>query len=195
MAISAGLIDDPNLGAEKFLNQDTFQFERLTKQIEKDLGIQVKSFEDLNEAMRIYTLRGKEAEQRALALSRGLAEQQEAMKPVTDGLDEMSDKTEDAGSKSEKQAEKTRDSWLEWLETGEAAIAMGESYWIWLRNQALAWLESEEGIEAARAEATALGLTNTTFEVQDASKINAKNAFDFITTFDAIHDQAKPDVG
>jgi ubiquinone/menaquinone biosynthesis C-methylase UbiE len=56
------------------------------------------------------------------------------------------------------------------------------------------WDFSEEGIAAARAEATALGLTNTTFEVQDASKITVKDAFDFITVFDAIHDQAKPDV-
>jgi SAM-dependent methyltransferase len=30
--------------------------------------------------------------------------------------------------------------------------------------------------------------------VQDASKITATDAFDFITVFDAIHDQAKPDV-
>jgi 2-polyprenyl-3-methyl-5-hydroxy-6-metoxy-1,4-benzoquinol methylase len=56
------------------------------------------------------------------------------------------------------------------------------------------WDFSQEGITAARAEAASLGLTNTTFEVQDASKITAKAAFDFITTFDAIHDQAKPDV-
>jgi 2-polyprenyl-3-methyl-5-hydroxy-6-metoxy-1,4-benzoquinol methylase len=56
------------------------------------------------------------------------------------------------------------------------------------------WDFSEEGIAAARAEAKALGLKNTTFEVQDASKITAKDAFDFITVFDAIHDQAKPDV-
>ncbi|MDP1794819.1 MAG: methyltransferase domain-containing protein [Acidimicrobiales bacterium] len=56
------------------------------------------------------------------------------------------------------------------------------------------WDFSSEGIEAARAESAAFGVTNTTFEVQDASKIKAKKAFDFITTFDAIHDQAKPDV-
>ncbi len=56
------------------------------------------------------------------------------------------------------------------------------------------WDFSNEGIEAARAESSAFGVTNTTFEVQDASKIKAKKAFDFITTFDAIHDQAKPDV-
>lgn len=56
------------------------------------------------------------------------------------------------------------------------------------------WDFSEEGIAAARAEASELGLNNTTFEVQDASMISASNAFDFITVFDAIHDQAKPDV-
>ncbi|MGH9275184.1 MAG: class I SAM-dependent methyltransferase [Acidimicrobiales bacterium] len=56
------------------------------------------------------------------------------------------------------------------------------------------WDFSEEGIAAGRAEAKALGLKNTTFEVQDASKITAKETFDFITVFDAIHDQAKPDV-
>lgn len=56
------------------------------------------------------------------------------------------------------------------------------------------WDFSEEGIGRARAEAEQLGLTNTTFEVQDAATINATDSFDFITTFDAIHDQAKPDV-
>jgi 2-polyprenyl-3-methyl-5-hydroxy-6-metoxy-1,4-benzoquinol methylase len=53
---------------------------------------------------------------------------------------------------------------------------------------------SEEGIDAARKEAAELGLTNATFEVQDASKIDVVEAFDLITVFDAIHDQAKPDV-
>jgi 2-polyprenyl-3-methyl-5-hydroxy-6-metoxy-1,4-benzoquinol methylase len=53
---------------------------------------------------------------------------------------------------------------------------------------------SEEGIAAARAEAASLGLTNTTFEVQDAAKIDTVEGYDLITVFDAIHDQAKPDV-
>ncbi len=56
------------------------------------------------------------------------------------------------------------------------------------------WDFSEEGVAAATTEAASLGLTNATFEVQDASKITAKGQFDFITVFDAIHDQAKPDV-
>jgi SAM-dependent methyltransferase len=56
------------------------------------------------------------------------------------------------------------------------------------------WDFSEEGIAAATAEAKSLGLTNTTFEVKDAAKIDAAQQFDLVTVFDAIHDQAKPDV-
>src|SRR5258706_5970385 len=53
---------------------------------------------------------------------------------------------------------------------------------------------SEEGIAAGQKEAAELGLTNTTFEAKDAAKLDGKRKFDFITVFDAIHDQAKPDV-
>jgi 2-polyprenyl-3-methyl-5-hydroxy-6-metoxy-1,4-benzoquinol methylase len=53
---------------------------------------------------------------------------------------------------------------------------------------------SEEGIAAAQKEAAELGLTNTTFEVKDAAKLDGSRKFDFVTVFDAIHDQAKPDV-
>jgi 2-polyprenyl-3-methyl-5-hydroxy-6-metoxy-1,4-benzoquinol methylase len=53
---------------------------------------------------------------------------------------------------------------------------------------------SEEGIAAARAEAAERGLTNVTFEVKDAATIDGSQPFDFITVFDAIHDQARPDV-
>lgn len=51
---------------------------------------------------------------------------------------------------------------------------------------------SEEGIAAARREAEAWGLSNTSFIVQDAAKLDATEQYDFITTFDAIHDQASP---
>ncbi len=56
------------------------------------------------------------------------------------------------------------------------------------------WDFSEEGIAAAQAEAEAMGVKNATFEVKDASKIDGSQQFDLITVFDAIHDQAKPDV-
>ena len=54
------------------------------------------------------------------------------------------------------------------------------------------WDFSEEGIAAATAEAAELGNTNTTFEVKDVATIDAREQFDLITVFDAIHDQAQP---
>ena len=51
---------------------------------------------------------------------------------------------------------------------------------------------SEESIARARSEADDLGLTNATFEVCDVAALDASRRFDFITTFDAIHDQAQP---
>lgn len=52
---------------------------------------------------------------------------------------------------------------------------------------------SHETIEAARREASAAGLDNVTFAVQDAAAFDDIAAFDLITSFDAIHDQAAPD--
>jgi 2-polyprenyl-3-methyl-5-hydroxy-6-metoxy-1,4-benzoquinol methylase len=51
-----------------------------------------------------------------------------------------------------------------------------------------------EPIETARAEARKLGLTNVTFEQKDLTEFIPEEKFDFITAFDAIHDQARPDV-
>lgn len=51
---------------------------------------------------------------------------------------------------------------------------------------------SYEGIAAAQAEARQLGLTNTRFQVQDASRLDAPSSYDLITAFDTIHDQARP---
>ncbi|NNH69534.1 class I SAM-dependent methyltransferase [Nocardia uniformis] len=51
---------------------------------------------------------------------------------------------------------------------------------------------SEEGVAAGRAEAAALGVTNTRFEVRDVTDLGVSNQFDLITAFDAIHDQAHP---
>jgi SAM-dependent methyltransferase len=49
-----------------------------------------------------------------------------------------------------------------------------------------------EAIASARAEAAAARLTNARFVAQDAATFSAPAAFDFITAFDAIHDQAAP---
>jgi 2-polyprenyl-3-methyl-5-hydroxy-6-metoxy-1,4-benzoquinol methylase len=51
---------------------------------------------------------------------------------------------------------------------------------------------SEEAIARARAEAEEHGATNVRFEIKDAAKLDEKNRYDLITTFDAVHDQANP---
>jgi len=51
---------------------------------------------------------------------------------------------------------------------------------------------SEEGVAAGIAEAKEMGITNSRFAVQDAAKIDEREAYDLITAFDAIHDQASP---
>ncbi len=54
---------------------------------------------------------------------------------------------------------------------------------------------SEEAIATARAEAATRGLRNVAFAARDLSDFDATaepEAYDFITTFDAVHDQAKP---
>lgn len=51
---------------------------------------------------------------------------------------------------------------------------------------------SEEGIAAANANARKEGLKNLRFEVRDAARIDEREAFDLIFTFDAVHDQADP---
>ena len=51
---------------------------------------------------------------------------------------------------------------------------------------------SGEAIARARAEAEENGASNVRFEVKDASRLGETGAYDLITTFDAVHDQARP---
>lgn len=51
-----------------------------------------------------------------------------------------------------------------------------------------------EGILRARAEAERADLTNVRFEAADATNMDYRERFDLITAFDAIHDQARPDI-
>ncbi len=53
---------------------------------------------------------------------------------------------------------------------------------------------SGEAIANANAEAQMRKLSNIQFQVKDAATLDERDRYDFITTFDAIHDQAKPDV-
>ena len=52
---------------------------------------------------------------------------------------------------------------------------------------------SDEGLAVGAAEAKRLGLTNATFEQHDLADMDVTEAYDVITAFDAIHDQAHPD--
>jgi ubiquinone/menaquinone biosynthesis C-methylase UbiE len=51
---------------------------------------------------------------------------------------------------------------------------------------------SDEGLSAGRAEAERLGLINASFEPHDVAQLDITDAYDVITAFDAIHDQAHP---
>ena len=53
---------------------------------------------------------------------------------------------------------------------------------------------SGKAINTGNENARNLGLENINLMVKDVSEITDKEHFDFITTFDAVHDQAKPDV-
>lgn len=53
---------------------------------------------------------------------------------------------------------------------------------------------SEETIATAQAEAEKHQLKNLQFQVKNAAQIDEVEQYDLICTFDAIHDQAKPDV-
>jgi 2-polyprenyl-3-methyl-5-hydroxy-6-metoxy-1,4-benzoquinol methylase len=51
---------------------------------------------------------------------------------------------------------------------------------------------SDEAIAMAKAQAAEWGLSNVRFEVRDAAALGEQAAFDVVTSFDAIHDQAHP---
>ena len=51
---------------------------------------------------------------------------------------------------------------------------------------------SDEGIASARDEVRRWGLMNACFVIQDAAAFPESKAYDFITAFDSIHDQAQP---
>jgi SAM-dependent methyltransferase len=51
---------------------------------------------------------------------------------------------------------------------------------------------SDEGLAVGAAEAARLGIANAKFERHDVAAMNVTGAYDVITAFDAIHDQARP---
>jgi SAM-dependent methyltransferase len=89
---------------------------------------------------------------------------------------------------------------VERLEAGIDALDVGCGQGVAVRMMAQRFTRSRfvgldraaDAIAAARAEADAAGLTNARFIDEDAARVHTPSAFDFITAFDAIHDQAAP---
>lgn len=76
---------------------------------------------------------------------------------------------------------------------GKALILMAERF---PKSRFSGYDLSEETIRIAVNEAQKLNLSNIHFEVKDLTDFHitsAENKYDFITTFDAVHDQARPD--
>ena len=51
---------------------------------------------------------------------------------------------------------------------------------------------SEAGVATARAEAESLSLTNARFAARDVAALGEGEAYDLVTAFDVVHDQARP---
>ena len=75
--------------------------------------------------------------------------------------------------------------------SGHAANLMADAF---PRSRFTGFDFSDAGIAAARQEAQRKGLANARFEKRDAACLGETGRFDFITTFDAVHDQARPDL-
>ena len=75
--------------------------------------------------------------------------------------------------------------------SGHAVNLMAEAF---PRSRFAGFDFSDTGIAAAVAEADHKGLTNVRFEKRDAAMLGETARFDFITTFDSVHDQARPDL-
>jgi SAM-dependent methyltransferase len=73
--------------------------------------------------------------------------------------------------------------------TGHAINVMARAF---PASQFTGYDTSQHSLAFGRAEAEATGLRNARFEERDAATLNGNPSFDFITTFDAVHDQADP---
>ncbi|HEY1343807.1 MAG TPA: class I SAM-dependent methyltransferase [Streptosporangiaceae bacterium] len=75
--------------------------------------------------------------------------------------------------------------------SGHAVNLMAEAF---PRSRFTGFDLSDTGLAAAMAEAGRKGLTNVRFEKRDAARLGETARFDFIVTFDSVHDQARPDL-
>ena len=75
--------------------------------------------------------------------------------------------------------------------SGHAVSLMAEAF---PRSRFTGFDFSDIGIASARAEADRKDLTNARFEKRDAARLGETARFDFVATFDSVHDQARPDL-
>ncbi len=75
--------------------------------------------------------------------------------------------------------------------SGRALIAMATRF---PNSRFTGYDLSEAAIATAQSEASDRGLINIQFQAKDAAQLDEVEQYDLICTFDAIHDQAKPDV-
>lgn len=73
---------------------------------------------------------------------------------------------------------------------GRALVKLAEAF---PNSRFIGYDFSGEAIAYANSEAQRRNLSNVKFQVKDAATLEEFDRYDFITTFDAIHDQAKPD--
>jgi SAM-dependent methyltransferase len=75
--------------------------------------------------------------------------------------------------------------------SGHAVNLMAEAF---PRSRFTGFDVSDVGLDVGRAEAADMALANARFVSRDAANLGETVAFDFITSFDAVHDQARPDL-
>jgi 2-polyprenyl-3-methyl-5-hydroxy-6-metoxy-1,4-benzoquinol methylase len=73
---------------------------------------------------------------------------------------------------------------------GAALTSMAERY---PRSRFTGYDLGEDAIAFATEQASVRGLPNVTFAVRDLTGYSEKERFDFVTTFDAVHDQKDPE--
>lgn len=75
--------------------------------------------------------------------------------------------------------------------SGHAVNLMADAF---PRSRFVGFDLSDAGLAAATAEAGHKALTNARFEKRDAARLGETARYDLITTFDIVHDQARPDM-
>ncbi len=73
--------------------------------------------------------------------------------------------------------------------SGRAAVELAS---LFPRSRVSGFDLSAEAIQAARRLADQRGLANVRFEVRDLAEVKDESCYDLITSFDVIHDQARP---